>query len=87
MSTTATIHTGAMPHHPLRCIGVAIARLYASYKTRIAFRQGRAQLMALDDRMLRDIGLDRSEIASALVNENAERLNGSAVPVKPVAAF
>jgi uncharacterized protein YjiS (DUF1127 family) len=35
-----------------------------------------AQLRALDDRMLKDIGLDRSEIPSALTDVSAERRNG-----------
>ena len=42
-----------------------------------AFRAAEKKLHALDDRMLKDIGLDRSEIRSALVNAREERINGA----------
>lgn len=42
-----------------------------------ALRRAENELMALDDRMLRDIGLSRSEIASAVRNPAEERLNGA----------
>jgi uncharacterized protein YjiS (DUF1127 family) len=42
-----------------------------------AFKVAERKLMELDDRMLRDIGLDRTEIRSALMNVSAERLNGA----------
>lgn len=46
-----------------------------------AMRRAENELMMLDDRMLRDIGLDRSEIASAVRNPEQERLNGARHPV------
>ncbi|MGE3915824.1 MAG: DUF1127 domain-containing protein [Hyphomicrobiaceae bacterium] len=51
--------------HPLatafRCTMSAIRR-------HRAFRKAEAELMSLDDRMLRDIGIDRSEIVSVLLD-------------------
>jgi uncharacterized protein YjiS (DUF1127 family) len=42
-----------------------------------ALKAAEAKLHGLDDRMLKDIGLDRSEIKSALLNARQERLNGA----------
>ena len=44
-----------------------IRRALAEFICYRAFRVAEAQLMALDDRMLEDIGLDRGEIRSALL--------------------
>lgn len=45
-----------------------------------AFRKAERELNALDDRMLKDIGLDRTEIRSALSNARNERVNGWSLP-------
>ena len=45
----------------------------ASYRRFRAFNSACAELKVLDDRMLRDIGLDRSEITSALLDAGGER--------------
>ncbi len=51
-----------------------IPRLWLeSYRRLRASKAASAELMALDDRVLRDIGLDRSEITSALLEVNGER--------------
>jgi uncharacterized protein YjiS (DUF1127 family) len=42
-----------------------------------AFKAAEAKLNDLDSRMLKDIGLDRSEIRSALLNAGLERVNGA----------
>jgi len=49
----------------------------AEYVRHRAFIRAEKELMGLDDRMLRDIGLSRSEIASAVRNPEQERLNGA----------
>ena len=42
-----------------------------------ALRKAKAELLALDDRMLKDIGFDRSEIGSVLMDQAPERRNGA----------
>ena len=41
-----------------------------------ALRKAEAELMALDDRMLKDIGLDRSEIGSVLMQRWQNHVSG-----------
>jgi uncharacterized protein YjiS (DUF1127 family) len=60
-----------------------IMKALAEFLRYRAFLKAEKQLMDLDDRMLKDIGLDRSEIRSALVNARQERLNGSHFPSAP----
>jgi uncharacterized protein YjiS (DUF1127 family) len=48
-----------------------------------ALKKAEAELYALDDRMLRDIGLDRSEIASVLTDLARERSRGIAMGAPP----
>jgi uncharacterized protein YjiS (DUF1127 family) len=62
----------------LASLSALIAESIAAYRQYRAFRRGHDQLMALDDRMLRDIGLDRTEISSALLNAGNERWRGDA---------
>ncbi len=54
-----------------------IWRAIAEFIRYRAFRAAEAKLYGLDDRMLKDIGLDRSEIRSALINAREERINGA----------
>jgi uncharacterized protein YjiS (DUF1127 family) len=65
----------------LKAITSRVSRWLAEYIRRRAFRRAEKELMDLDDRMLRDIGLSRSEIASAVRNPQQERLNGARPPV------
>lgn len=50
--------------------------MVASYIRYRSFRKAEMELHALDDRMLSDIGVDRSEITSTLINAANERRNG-----------
>ncbi|ODT27271.1 MAG: hypothetical protein BGN89_15295 [Alphaproteobacteria bacterium 64-6] len=69
------------PSSVLAAIG-ARARLWiAEYIRRRAFRRAERELYMLDDRMLQDIGLCRSEITSAVRNPVQERINGAQPPV------
>jgi uncharacterized protein YjiS (DUF1127 family) len=54
-----------------------IWRMIAKFIRYRAFRAAEARLNDLDNRMLKDIGLHRSEIRSALLNAHQERVNGS----------
>lgn len=65
--------TGAVLVAAQRVIREAVTE-YIRYR---AFKAAERKLMELDDRMLNDIGLDRTEIRSALMNPRAERLNGA----------
>jgi len=53
-----------------------VTKLIAGYIRYRSFRMAEKELSALDDRMLNDIGIDRSEIASTLINAANERRNG-----------
>lgn len=54
----------------------SVRKMLAGLIRERALRRAEHELMALDDRMLRDIGLSRGEIASAVRNPAEERLNG-----------
>lgn len=51
-------------------------KVIAGYIRYRSFRMAEKELRALDDRMLNDIGIDRSEITSALIDAANERRNG-----------
>ena len=51
-------------------------RAFATFRKRMAARRTIAQLRALDDRTLHDIGLHRSEIASRGLEVGADRIRG-----------
>jgi len=53
-----------------------VTKAVASYIRYRTFKRAEKELHALDDRMLNDIGLDRSEITSSLINAANERRNG-----------
>lgn len=53
----------------------------AEYIRYRSFRAAETELHSLDDRMLRDIGINRSEITSALVDAAHERRNGRRPPL------
>ncbi len=54
-------------------LATMVAGFSASIRRYRAFRTARSQLMALDDRMLKDIGISRSEITSVLRDRSGER--------------
>ena len=51
---------------PIHSVAVALRSLWFAYLERRLHRQAAAQLHAMGDRELKDIGLNRSEIESAL---------------------
>ena len=65
----------------LDTIALSIRQMFAKFIHERALRRAEKELMALDDRMLRDIGLTRGEIASAVRNPGEERLNGAQPPM------
>lgn len=68
---------------PLRHVRSVIAKAFVAFVLYRAHRAAHAQLNALNDRMLKDIGLTRSEIDSALLNRGFERRNGTQMPESP----
>ncbi len=61
-------------------IASRVRNLLAEFIKARALRRAEKELMQLDDRMLKDIGLARSEISSAVRNPGSERLNGARFP-------
>lgn len=55
----------------------------ATWRARQAYRKAEAELSSLDDRMLRDIGIHRSEISSVLSDRSGERLRSRAPNLQP----
>lgn len=51
----------------------SLRKKVAAFRANRAFRRAEAELMALDDRMLKDIGLYRGEIASVLIEGPRDR--------------
>ncbi len=58
-------------------LGRAVLSVWHAFKSYHERRIAMAQLMALDDRMLKDIGIDRSEIHSMLVDTSWDRRRGN----------
>jgi len=65
----------------IRFVRVRVRRTLGRYIRNRAIRRAEKELMALDDRMLRDIGISRTEIGSAVRNPGQERLNGAIPPL------
>lgn len=68
MSTIAHAAEPAMFRSPLRTLGTAIGRAGRAFVRYWEHREAEAHLLSLDDRLLKDIGLSRSEIISAVHN-------------------
>jgi uncharacterized protein YjiS (DUF1127 family) len=71
-SARLTVENGAGGH----IVSDMIPRVWQMLAQRIlerAYRKAEKKLMELDDRMLRDIGLSRSEISSAVRSYEQER--------------
>ena len=62
----------------------AIRERLAAFARRRALRGAEAELMALDDQALKDIGLHRSEIRSALLDASSERRGGRSEHRQPL---
>ncbi|MFN3745547.1 MAG: DUF1127 domain-containing protein [Hyphomicrobiaceae bacterium] len=76
----APIATGALTNSAGSALAAASAYVRSAIAAYIRYRTlklAERQLLSLNDRMLRDIGLDRTEIMSALINAHGERLNGA----------
>jgi uncharacterized protein YjiS (DUF1127 family) len=84
MSTLVTDKTVAVPPwtaalpiviggNLLNAMQRAIAALIADR----ALHRAQAELLALDDRRLMDMGLERSEIGSVLIDQTQQRRNGA----------
>lgn len=73
MSMISSIPGGAqhgVAASPIGSIGVALKSIWFAYLERRLHRQAFAQLHAMSDRELKDIGLVRSEIDAALKGPN-----------------
>ena len=57
-------------------LSALVTKAKRSLQACLAFRRAKAELMALDYRSLKDIGLDRSEIELVLTDYAYERRNG-----------
>lgn len=81
MSTKVLTGLGAtpapMPQLPLIAWLVAVS---TKLRARLAHRRAILELSALDDRMLRDIGISRSEIQSVLTDRSGERVHTVETP-------
>lgn len=58
-------------------LGCSVLQVWHAYRSDRERSAAGAQLMALDDHMLKDIGLDRSEIDSVLLDTSRERRRGT----------
>lgn len=59
----------------------ALRNAIAAWATRRAMRRAEAELMVLDDRTLKDIGLVRQQIGSALIDRSELRDRFSRLPI------
>jgi uncharacterized protein YjiS (DUF1127 family) len=69
MSSISTIPAGSQAEsvgHPVRSIGAVLRRVWLAYLERRLHQQAAAQLHAMSDRQLKDIGVSRSQIDAAL---------------------
>lgn len=75
-SEAASPHLKDIPNQMSQCasdLGRGVLRLWHAYRAHRERRAAKAQLMALDDHMLKDIALDRSEIDSVLRDTSQDR--------------
>lgn len=68
-------------HHPVASVIADMRHAWLSLKANRKFREAKAELMALNDDALKDIGFDRSEIESVLGDRNRERRNRVSLPL------
>jgi len=60
-------------HRILKRVRCTFTSAWSRWRAYRAMKRDKAHLMALDDRLLKDIGIDRSEITSVLRDEARER--------------
>jgi len=61
MSHSTIARHSAHGYHPMQAVSATLARLLRSFYAWNSRRQGNAQLLLLDDRELKDIGLSRAQ--------------------------
>jgi uncharacterized protein YjiS (DUF1127 family) len=71
---SSNTHTLSLETQPSRGLVHGLWIWWEAYWTRRAKRAAVALLRGLDDRILHDIGIDRSEIESVVYGKSADRL-------------
>lgn len=82
MAHITLTHTWHQPGSVLHRATAAVQKLWLAYQARRAERATIQLLHSLDDRALKDIGIDRSEIESVAHNDDRDRHADTSVTVE-----